>query len=123
MLHVLIRWSIPLFALLVLGPLAGIMIVDYWILRKRELHVPDLYRTSGRYAGWNRAAILALVAGIAPNVPGFLKTAGAIPMTLDDALAGRPDFLDSIFVYSWFIGFAVSSVVYWALSKTRTLRS
>src|SRR5205085_1866062 len=45
------NWLIGYSALL--GPIAGIMIADYWILRKTELDVADLYRTNGRYAGTN----------------------------------------------------------------------
>ncbi|MCX5639915.1 MAG: NCS1 family nucleobase:cation symporter-1, partial [Planctomycetota bacterium] len=65
-------WLVGYSALL--GPIAGIMIADYWILRRKELDVPDLYRTTGRYAGTNWVAIIALLAGIAPNVPGFLHS-------------------------------------------------
>lgn len=103
-----------------LGPIAGIMIVDYWVLRKRELDVPDLYRTKGRYGAWNKAAIVALVAGIAPNIPGFISAADILPVTYGE-YTGKPDIFETIFVYSWFIGFAVSSLVYWALAKPRKL--
>ena len=48
---------------------------DYWLVRDRVLVVADLYRRGGRYEyarGWNRWAVIALVVGVAPNVPGFL---------------------------------------------------
>jgi NCS1 family nucleobase:cation symporter-1 len=96
------NWLVGYSALL--GPIAGIMIVDYWYLRRRELDVPDLYRTHGRYAGINWIAMLALVAGIAPNVLGFLKSVHVID--------GEPNIFDALYPYAWFIGLAIASAVY-----------
>src|SRR5205814_4250489 len=65
-------WLIGYGALL--GPIAGIMIVDYFFLRRRELIVEDLYRRGGAYEytrGVNWIAMLALALGVAPNLPGF----------------------------------------------------
>ena len=64
-----------------LGPIGGIMIVDYFFIRKKELSLIDLYQTQGAYTynnGFNRAAVVALLCGIAPNVPGFLIAINAI---------------------------------------------
>jgi nucleobase:cation symporter-1, NCS1 family len=105
-------WLIGYSALL--GPIAGIMIVDYWILRKRELDVPDLYRPKGRYAGWNPVAMVALVVGILPNLPGFLYAAGAL--TVDK---NNPTFWEGIYPYAWFTGFILSGVLYLAGMKLR----
>jgi NCS1 family nucleobase:cation symporter-1 len=96
-------WLIGYSALL--GPIAGIMIVDYWILRRRELDVRDLYRVDGQYAGVNGVALLALVLGILPNLPGFLKAAGL--------LSGPPNAFDAIYVYAWFTGFLLAGGIYW----------
>ena len=85
------------------------MVVDYWVLRKQELDVAELYRVNGKYAGVNPAAVIALVLGVLPNVPGFLKSAGFIK--------GDPNFFDSIYVYAWFIGFGLSAALYLALSR------
>jgi NCS1 family nucleobase:cation symporter-1 len=104
-------WLVGYSALL--GPIAGIMIADYWIVRKRELDVPDLYRTTGRYAGINWRAMTALVLGIAPNVPGFL---GAVKV-----LKGDPTMWDAIYPYAWFTGFLLAGVVY--LGMTAVLKS
>ncbi|MCE2884852.1 MAG: NCS1 family nucleobase:cation symporter-1 [Planctomycetaceae bacterium] len=87
-----------------LGPIAGIMVVDYWLLRRRELDVPDLYRTKGRYAGTNWVAIAALCVGIAPNVVGFLRSV--------KMMGGGPDIFDTIYPYSWFSGFLIAALVY-----------
>jgi NCS1 family nucleobase:cation symporter-1 len=92
------NWLVGYSALL--GPIAGIMIADYWLLRRGELDVPDLYRPKGRYAGVNWLALGALVLGIAPNVPGFLKSAHVI--------SGPENFFDQIYVYAWFTGFLLA---------------
>ncbi len=95
-------WLVGYSALL--GPIAGIMIADYWLLRRTELDVPDLYRTRGRYAGVNWVAMGALAVGILPNVPGFLKSA--------HVLKGPEDFFDQIYVYAWFNGFFIAAALY-----------
>jgi NCS1 family nucleobase:cation symporter-1 len=97
-------WLIGYSALL--GPIAGIMVVDYWLVRKRVLDVPDLYRTHGRYAGVNPIAMAALVLGILPNVPGFLSVL--------DLVDGVPAVFDTIYVYAWFVGFFLAGAIYWA---------
>src|SRR3712207_7127962 len=54
------------------------MIADYWILRRRQLSLADLYKHEGRYAysgGWNWRAIAAVLIGVIPVLPGFLKAA------------------------------------------------
>ncbi len=101
------NWLIGYSALL--GPLAGILIADYWILRKRQLDVPDLYRPNGRYAGTNSVAVIALVIGVLPNLPGFLKNVKVI--------GGDPGFFDDLYVYAWFTGFFVAGLVYLAGMK------
>ncbi len=103
------NWLIGYSALL--GPIAGIMIVDYWLLRKRQLDVPDLYRSTGRYAGVNVMAMIALALGIAPNVPGFLKSV--------HVLSGEPNFFDAIYPYAWFTGVFIAGAMYWMTSPTR----
>src|ERR1043165_4695111 len=60
------NWLVGYSALL--GPIAGIMIADYWIVRKQELDVGDLYRPTGKYAGLNVVAVGALILGVIPNV-------------------------------------------------------
>jgi NCS1 family nucleobase:cation symporter-1 len=96
------NWLVGYSALL--GPIAGIMIVDYWLIRGTELDVPDLYRVDGRYAGVNRVALCALLVGVAPNVPGFLRSV--------KVLGGGPDGWDAIYPYAWFTGLFVAAVLY-----------
>jgi nucleobase:cation symporter-1, NCS1 family len=102
-------WLIGYSALL--GPIAGIMVVDYWLVRRTELDVPDLYRPTGRYAGVNPVALVALVVGVAPNIPGFLKAAGV--------LSGPANFFDTIYVYAWFTGFLIAAGIYLVGSRIR----
>lgn len=87
-----------------LGPIAAILIVDYFIIRKKELNVADLYKEEGgEYGysnGFNYAAIVALVAGVVVALIGKI-----IPS------------LHWLFDYAWFVGFAVSYVVYYMLMK------
>jgi nucleobase:cation symporter-1, NCS1 family len=86
-----------------LGSIAGVLIADYWILRKQELRLEDLYLTDGAYrytGGWHLPAVIATVAGCALAWGGWL-----IP-------AMRP-----LYDYAWFVGFGVSLAVYLALAK------
>jgi nucleobase:cation symporter-1, NCS1 family len=101
-------WLIGYSALL--GPIAGVMIVDYWIIRKQQLDVPDLYREQGRYGRWNWIALVALLIGVIPNVPGFYRAA----VGLDKEM---PNLWDAIYVYAWFTGFLLAGGIYWAGMK------
>ena len=99
-----------------LGPVGGILIVDYYFIRKQTLVLNDLYSKTGIYQfnnGFNVAAIIALIAGILPNVPGFFTT---IKVMNADAV---PAWLSGLYSYAWFVGFGVSGGVYWLLMKKR----
>ncbi len=96
-----------------LGPIAGILIADYWLVRRTELVVPDLYRTDGAYsyrAGWNPAALIAFAAGLLPNLPGFLATAAPSAFT-----AGP--FWMAIYTWAWFVGLAIALLTYTSLMR------
>lgn len=97
-----------------LGPIGGIMIVDYFVIRRRELFVDELYTAHGRYwyrRGINPAALIAFVLGVVPNVPGFLATIGAM------SPGALPEIVTSLYHYSWFVGFVVSGGVYYLLQS------
>ncbi len=106
-------WLISYSALL--GPIAGILIVDYWCLRRRELDVHDLYRENGRYRGVNRSGLIALVLGIAPNVPGFLANVHLVEF--------EGTFWSTLYTYAWFAGFAVAGAAYYLLEAGRRARA
>jgi len=86
-----------------LGPVAGIMICDYFLVRRCELQLDDLYLRGGAYEyrhGFNWLAIVALAGGAGTALVGL-----AVPA------------LRSLYDYSWFVGFAVSFVAYYGLMK------
>jgi nucleobase:cation symporter-1, NCS1 family len=86
-----------------LGPVAGILICDYFVQRERILKTEDLYKRGGRYefsAGVNWRAILALVIGCAVAFVGLVYA----PVRL-------------LYDYAWFVGFGVSFLAYAALMR------
>ncbi|HED52991.1 MAG TPA: nitrate reductase [Phycisphaerales bacterium] len=100
-------WLIGYSALL--GPIAGIMICDYFILRKTRLDIEALYDNKGQYAGVNWIAMIVLALAIAPNLPGFINAA---TNTAGTENAIFPAFFDEIYVYAWFVGLLLSVVLY-----------
>ena len=101
-----------------LGPVGGILIVDYYFIRKQKLDVTDLYKRKGIYTfgnGFNKAAIIALVLGILPNVPGFLIT---IKLISADVF---PLWIGHLYNYAWFVGFFVSGIIYFLMMKNETV--
>ena len=101
-------WLIGYSALL--GPIGAILIVDYFLIRKTEFNLDELFRKQGRYwfnNGFNPVAVVALVIAVLPNLPGFLHVAGAF----GDGVI--PAFFDQLYTYAWFVGFAIAGVVYY----------
>ncbi|TMI63359.1 MAG: NCS1 family nucleobase:cation symporter-1 [Bacteroidetes bacterium] len=97
-----------------LGPVGGIMIADYYFIRKQNLDVDDLYRHNGQYSfnnGFNRIAITALLCGILPNVPGFLLQIKVVSST------AFPGWISHLYNYAWFVGFFVSGLIYYSLMQ------
>jgi NCS1 family nucleobase:cation symporter-1 len=106
-------WLIGYSALL--GPIGGIMIVDYFLLRGGRYDLQGLYQHKGPYTyrgGFNPAAMIALGVAVLPNLPGFLHAAGAV--------AQVPAFFDELYKYAWFVGFFVAGGLYLALMKLRS---
>ena len=98
-----------------LGPVGGIMIADYYFIRRQQLVVDDLYKHNGEYRfknGFNVKAIIALLCGILPNVPGFLVT---IKVISKDAF---PLWVNDLYNYAWFVGFFVSAILYILLMRS-----
>jgi len=97
-----------------LGPVGGIMIADYFFIRRKHLNVNDLYSRAGLYSyskGFNHSAVIALLLGIIPNIPGFLVTIHAI------AKESVPEIIAHLYNYAWFVGFLVSGISYLLLMK------
>lgn len=96
-----------------LGPIAGIMIADYWIVRRARLDVDALYdsNSSFRYkGGWNPVALIAFAVPVAINLPGFLHAAA--PATF----GGVSRIWQELYTYAWFIGIFSGLIVYAVLS-------
>jgi NCS1 family nucleobase:cation symporter-1 len=101
-----------------LGPVGGILIADYYFIRRQQLSLTDLYATNGIYrftGGFNRKAIGCLILGILPNIPGFLATVGAIRAD------SFPGWIVGLYHYAWFVGFFVAAGSYWLLMRTYTI--
>jgi NCS1 family nucleobase:cation symporter-1 len=84
-----------------LGSIAGVLIADYWIVRKRELRLEDLYLADGVYRGWKWPAIVATLVGCALAWSGLVISS-----------------LKPLYDYAWFVGFFTSAIVYVMLRPT-----
>jgi len=83
-----------------LGPIAGIFIADYWVVRKARLSLADLYAADGIYGRFNARAVAALVAGVVVALVGLVVPA-----------------LRPLYDYAWFVGFGVAFGLYVALMR------
>jgi NCS1 family nucleobase:cation symporter-1 len=86
-----------------LGPIAGVMICDYFVIRKQIILVEDLYQSHGFYefsGGFNLRAIAALAIGAGVAFIGLI-----VPS------------LRGLYDYAWFVGFAASFIAYWAMMR------
>jgi NCS1 family nucleobase:cation symporter-1 len=93
-----------------MGALGGILIADYWIIRRQQLNLRDLFALRGEYTysnGTNWKAVAALVLSILPVVPGFIRAAltpgGQVP---------NPTLFDHLYTYAWFVTFGLSFMLY-----------
>lgn len=108
-------WLIAYSALL--GPIGGILIADYFVYRRRELNLAALYQEQGEYrftGGFSLVALVALIAGILPSLPGFLVEVKLVP-----ASSLNP-FVAGIYKFAWFAGFGVAFAVYLAGRRLTT---
>ncbi len=105
-------WLIAYSALL--GPIGGILIADYFVCHRCKLNVTALYQADGEYRftnGFSLVALISLVIGVLPSLPGFLVNINAL------SAASIPASLAHLYNYAWFIGFAVAFTVYLVLRK------
>jgi NCS1 family nucleobase:cation symporter-1 len=97
-------WLIGYSALL--GPIGGILVADYFLVRKTRLDLPALYQPRGIYSyrsGINPAAVIALGVAVLPNLPGFLGQIGVVEVS---------PFWKNLYHYAWFTGFLVAMGLY-----------
>ena len=96
-----------LFVSSLLGPVVAILICDYFLIRKTNLNLPDLFKTDGEYAfggsGFNSSAMIAFILGV--FAAGIGKFVPAVSFLYD---------------LSWFTGFIVSFFLYWILMNKKT---
>ncbi len=100
-----------------MGAIAGILICDYWVLRKQRLSLTDLFDTNGIYSysnGINWRAMAALALAIAPVVPGFIRAA-----TTPGGRVPQPNLFDTLYTYAWFVTFALGFAVYYLLMRSK----
>jgi NCS1 family nucleobase:cation symporter-1 len=91
-----------------LGPVAGIMVADYFLLRHRHLDVAELYKRNGLYeynSGFNAKAIVALVVGVFCALIGVFVPA-----------------VRFLYDYAWFVRFSLSAGVYVVLMRGSEIR-
>ncbi len=99
-----------------LGTVAGILIADYWFLRRTRLELADLYLEGGAYwyaAGWNWRAVTAFVVGGLLAVGGSYS-AGSGPFPAD----GLIPLLQPLADYGWAVGLTSAALVYTTLMLT-----
>jgi len=87
-----------------LGAIAGVLIIDYWVVRQKRLELGDLYRRQGAYTyngGWNWRAIIATLIGCGLACIGLVVPA-----------------LAPLYAYAWFVGFGAAGITYYLLMKT-----
>jgi len=91
-----------------LGPVLGILITDYFLIRKKQIELAELYKENGIYSykktGFNSPAIIALLAGVFLALIGYW-----IPS------------LNFLYSLSWFTGFFISSIIYYFLMKNNKI--
>lgn len=96
-----------------LMPICGIMVVDYWLVRNGNLHVPSLYtKQLGQpytfYKGWNLRAMAAWVAGVAFTVHG-------IAGNLDPTAVNQAS--KNMYKLGFLLSFLMGALVYYVLSR------
>ena len=105
-------WLIAYSALL--GPIGGILIADYFVYRRRQLNLTDLYKVDGAYrftGGFSYVALFSLLVAVAPCVPGFLVNVKLLKADV------APAALVDLYNYAWFVGFALAFVIYLTLRR------
>ena len=109
-----------------LGSIAGVLIADYWLVRRKELNLGDLYRSKGEYRGWNWRAVLAtflscilawswwIILGL-----GWLfgEDMGALGHKPPKWASDIEPYAKTLFDYAWFVGFGVAFFVHWGLMR------
>ncbi|TFK69801.1 NCS1 nucleoside transporter family [Pluteus cervinus] len=94
-----------------LGPFAGIMVADYWLVHRCKVDVPAMYELRGRYYYWrgiNWRAAVALLCSVTPNLPGLMNAINP------NITVGKISFLFNV---AWLYGFFCAGGIHWLLSS------
>jgi NCS1 family nucleobase:cation symporter-1 len=105
------KWLVAYSALL--GAVGGVLIADYFLVRRTRLDLRGLYQEGGPYwytEGFHGAGLVALGAGVLPCVPGFLAAVAPIEVA---------PFWTELYHYAWFLSFGISFLVYAGLTLGR----
>ncbi|KAF1833988.1 uracil permease [Decorospora gaudefroyi] len=89
-----------------LGPIAAIMVTDFWVVHHARYDTLALYQRHGIYAytaGCNWRAVVAFLVGVGPNLPGFIQS---INPDIDAGVGARP------YAFGWLLGFSATALVY-----------
>ena len=94
-----------------LGPIAGIMVVDYFVVRRQHYDLPGLYLDHGPYPAWNIAGFVAFLVPVALTLVAI--TTGA---------------LQWFYTYGWFTGSLLGGIIYylssrWSMQKSAAAQS
>lgn len=96
-----------------LGPMAGIIAADYWIIKKKHIDIPSLYNPDGRYryiGGCNWRAAVAFLVPVAPLLPGLgLSISGSSVVHINDGAT-------NLYTFNWLFGFVTSIFLYTTLN-------
>jgi len=101
----------------IFGAIAGILIADYYFVRKKNLNVEELYTKNGQYwykHGFNINSIIAFIIAVMPCVPGILNNMGVIKLS---------GFFVHLYDYNWFVGFILAFTTYGFLSIVKREKS
>jgi len=99
------------------GAIAGVIMADYWWIRRNKFKLADLYKPDGvyRYArGWNWIAVVALLIGVVMAIGGAYSATDGAPFPV----GGIIPFLKPFYDYSWVVGLLVSGAIYAGLTLT-----
>ncbi|KAN0080450.1 Permease for cytosine/purines, uracil, thiamine, allantoin domain containing protein [Elaphomyces granulatus] len=105
-----------------LAPIAAILGADFWIVKRRHVDVPALYRAHGRYryniVGTNWRATLAFLISVVPNIPGM---ASAVNPALTDSIGGAIKMYNIFYFWGFTSAFVIYSLLSLAFPAKETL--
>lgn len=99
-----------------LGAVLGIMLADYYLVRKGHINLNELYKRDGEYSyskGWNLQALAAFAVGVIPCLPGYFAISGILPK------GSVSTFWIELHSFGWFFSVAVSGIYYYFALRSK----